>query len=165
MAAHQGHERGVLRLPAHLSVEGRYVCAAGRYRGLSACADGAHRVRPGGCDPDRDLSAADHELPQPDCYQGHPCHWPEHPYAPQRHGVRHPSRTGRERRQRWCLCGRSGRLHRHGQLPGRDEVWRRRQGRGHRSTQLHRVLPDRVRRLQGLCGYLPGFGQPAAGYL
>ena len=41
---------------------------------------------------------------------------------PQRHGVRHPPRTGRERRQRRRLCCRSGRLHRHGQLSGRDEV-------------------------------------------
>lgn len=31
-------------------------------------------------------------------------------------------RTGRERRQRRRLCCRSGRLHRHGQLSGRDEV-------------------------------------------
>ena len=55
--------------------------------------------RPGGCDPDRDLPAADDELPQPDHHQGDPCDRPEHPYAPQRHGVWHPPRTGRERRQ------------------------------------------------------------------
>ena len=32
-------------------------------------------------------------------------------------------------------------------------------------TQLHRVLPDGIRRLQGICRHLPGLGQPAAGYL
>ena len=47
---------------------------------------------------------------------------PQHSHPPQRYGVRHPPRTGRERRQRRRLCCRSGRLHRHGQLSGRDEV-------------------------------------------
>ena len=36
---------------------------------------------------------------------------------------------------------------------------------GYCGPQLHRVLPDRVRCLQGLRRYLPGFRQPAAGYL
>ena len=54
----------------------------------------------------------------PDCHQGHPRHRPEHPHPPQRHGVRHPPRTGRERRQRWCLRRSAGRLHRHGKLSG-----------------------------------------------
>ena len=81
------------------------------------------------------------------------------------HGVRHPPRTGRECRQRWRLRSSAGRLHRHGQLSGRDEVRCRGQGRGHRGTQLYRVFPHRIRCLQGLCRYLPGFGQPAAGYL
>ena len=44
-------------------------------------------------------------LPQPDRHQGHPHRGPEHPHPPQRDGVRHPARPGRERRQRWCLCG------------------------------------------------------------
>ena len=74
-------------------------------------------------------------------------------------------RTGRERRQRWRLRRSAGRLHRYGQLSGRDEVRRRGQGCGYRGTQLYRVFPHRVRCLQGLCRYLPGFGQPAAGYL
>ena len=51
-----------------------------------------------------------------------PHHRPEHPHPSQRHGVRHPPRTGRERRQRRRICGCSGRLHRHGQLSGGDEV-------------------------------------------
>ena len=77
-------------------------------------------------------------------FHSHPRGGPEHPHPPQRDGIRHPPCTGRERRQRWCLCGDSGRLHWHGQLSGRDEVWFGCQGRGHRGTQLHRVLPDGV---------------------
>ena len=44
--------------------------------------------------------------------------WSEHPHPSQRHGVRHPPCTGRERRQRWCLCGGPGRLRGYGQLSG-----------------------------------------------
>ena len=36
----------------------------------------------------------------PDRHQGHPHRGPEHPHPPQRDGVRHPARPGRERRQR-----------------------------------------------------------------
>ena len=72
---------------------------------------------------------------------------------------------GRERGQRRRVCSRSGRLHRYRQLPGRDEVWPGGQGRRHGGPQFHRVLPDRVRRFQGLCRYLSGLRQPPAGYL
>ena len=66
------------------------------------------------------------------------------PHAPQRDGIRHPPCAGRKRRQRWCICCCSGRLRGHCQLLGRDEVRRGGQGCGHRSAQLHRVLPHGV---------------------
>ena len=50
--------------------------------------------------------------------KGHPRHRSEHPHPSQCHGVRHPPCTGRERRQRWCLCGGPGRLRGYGQLSG-----------------------------------------------
>ena len=78
LAAHQGHERGVLRVSAHLPLAGRHVRSARRHGLLSPCADGPHRVRPCGRYPHRDLSAADHELPQPDRHQGDPRHRSEH---------------------------------------------------------------------------------------
>ena len=54
-----------------------------------------------------------------------------------RHGVRHPPGPGGIRRQRRRLCGDSGRLHRHGQLPGGNEVRQRGQGGRHDRPQLH----------------------------
>ena len=42
VAAHQGYERGILRVSAHLPLEGRHVCPAGGHCVLSPCADGAH---------------------------------------------------------------------------------------------------------------------------
>ena len=59
------------------------------------------------------------------------------PHAPQRHGIWHPAGPGGERRQRWRLRRCAGRLHRYRQLPGRNEVRRRGQGRGHGGSQLH----------------------------
>ena len=42
LAAHQGYERGILRVSAHLQVEGRYVRSARGYGLLPPCADGPH---------------------------------------------------------------------------------------------------------------------------
>ena len=64
---------------------------------------------------DRDLPAADHELPQSDRHQGYPRHRPEHPHAPQRDEFGTAVRRAKALATMVHICC-SGRLRGHCQL-------------------------------------------------